>query len=374
MSRKYEGISEDKARGTWTARYRIAPGPKGTRTRRGFATQAEAKRWRDAEVGKVATNKAVDPRQSSQTVGAIYELWIADYRMTEAAPLTVAAKECGWNGGLKETFEDMPLSALNRVVIRRWQNARRQAGAAKGTINNHHTTLSLILDYAIELGALDHNYAKEAGRVKGAAITKRADPNASVIARLVGAVEPRYLIVLNLALYAGLRSGEARGLRLKDVRRNGDGTVTLFVREQMHQGGRKGAPKGGNEREVIESEFVADLIEAHVAFYGSGPDGEIVTNPKGAPLPYGTWKGVWKRTVKEAGVTLPPRTGLHYFRHAYASYAIANGASPAEVAANLGHAQVSTTFAYYVHATDRRPVGSAAARQAIEAAEAELNG
>lgn len=67
-------------------------------------------------------------------------------------------------------------------------------------------------------------------------------------------------------------------------------------------------------------------------------------------------------------MTLAKGQGVHLLRHGYASWAIENGASPAEVAANLGHAQVSTTFAYYVHATQRRPVGGSAARAAISAA------
>ena len=369
MARRHEGISEDKARGTWTARYRIAPGPKGTRTKRGFATQADAKKWRDIEVGKVSRGNAVDPRDSAMTVGAAYASWFALYRANPlTASSTIASKASQWNASLKASFETLPLAYLNKAVVTKWQTDRLNAGKRPSTINNEHATLSLILDHAIDLGALDRNYAAEVKRVSKGGLKPKSLPAADTIARLIAAIDPRYLIMLNLALYAGLRSGEARGLRTSDVVRNADGTCTLWILEQLNREGNRSAPKGRKARKVIESEFVADLIDAHIAFYGTGPNGEIVTHHKGVALNYNTWRDAWKRTVKAAGVTLPKGEGVHMLRHAYASYAIANGASPAEVAANLGHGQVSTTFAYYVHATERRPVGAAASRAAIEAA------
>lgn len=369
MARKFTGVSEDKARGTWTARYRFAPGPKGTRTRRGFASQAEAKKWRDIEVGKVSRGNAVDPRDSAMTVGAAFESWISDYRRDPlTASSTIESKSSMWRASLAPAFATMPLSYVNKVNVRRWQMDRLNAGKAPSTVNNEHATLSLILDHAIDLGALDRNYAKEVRRVSKGGLTRKALPDADTIARLMAAIEPRYLIVLNLALYAGLRSGEARGLRITDVVRNGDGTCTLSVTEQLDRQGNRAAPKGRRARTVIESEFVADLIAAHVAFYGTGPLGEVVTHEKGNALNYNTWRDIWVRTVRAAGVTLPKGRGVHLLRHAYASYAIADRKDPAQVAANLGHAQVSTTFAYYVHATERRPVGAAAARSAIDAA------
>jgi integrase len=263
----------------------------------------------------------------------------------------------------------MPLAHLNKAVIRQWQAKRLAAGRAPQTINNEHGTLALILDHAMELGAIDHNYAREVKRVAKGGLAPKAEPSADLIARLLGAIEPRYLIVLNLALYAGLRSGEARGLRIQDVTRLEDGTCALAIEGQITaRGGARTTPKGRKSRTVYESGFVADLIEAHVAFYGTGADGEIVTTPRGTALSYSGWSNVFERAKVEAGVVLPKGQGAHLLRHAYASFAIEGGASPAEVAANLGHAQVSTTFAYYVHATQRRPVGGAAARSAIEAA------
>lgn len=375
MARKYEGVTEDKKRGTWTARYRIAPGPKGTRTRRGFASQAEAKKWRDVEVGKVARGNAVDPRDSAMTVGAAYESWIALYRLRAKANLvsvsTVEAKESQWRASLSPTFEKLPLGSVSKAVIARWQAERLAAGRFPQTINNEHGTLALILDHAIDLNAIDRNYAREVKRVGRTGPTKKPLPNADAIARIVAAIEPRYLIVLNLALYAGLRSGEARGLLHSNVKRNDDGTCSIEVLEQMPSRGRKGTrtlPKGHKTRTVIESGFVADLVDAHVAFYGTGPNGEVVTNTRGESLSYGGWYHIWTRTLKDAGVTLPKGQAAHLLRHAYASYAIDNGANPAELAENLGHAQVSTTFTYYVHATQRRAVGGAATRAAIDAA------
>lgn len=375
MARQYEGIREDKARGTWTARYRVAPGPKGTRTKRGFATQAAAKQWRDEQAGKVARGNFVDPRDASQTVGSVYLAWIALYQLSpDIERATVDAKSSHWRSSLAPTFEEMPLSRINKAVIRTWQGQRLAAGRVATTINNEHATLAQILDFAMDMGALDRNYAREVKRLGKFALKPKADPNAETIARLMAEIAPRYLIVLNLALYAGLRSGEARGLRLEDVRRLDDGTCALEIVEQINSRGgkRKSKPKGRKTRTVYESGFVADLIDAHVSFYGTGPGGEVVTNAQGGTLSYSGWWHIWQAAIKASGVSIPKGQGAHLLRHAYASYAVANGASPAEVAANLGHAQISTTFAYYVHATDRRPVGGAAARSAIDEAAARI--
>jgi integrase len=61
-------------------------------------------------------------------------------------------------------------------------------------------------------------------------------------------------------------------------------------------------------------------------------------------LPRDTWRRIWNRAIKEAGISWTPRT--HDLRHANATMLLKNGIDLHEVKERLGHSSIQTTEKY----------------------------
>ena len=108
--------------------------------------------------------------------------------------------------------------------------------------------------------------------------------------------------------------------------------------------------KGGHTRAVLLPPHAAAQL---AALRGSASaDAPLFVGRGGAPLTAGQ---AW-RIVKAAGARVGlPGLSPHWLRHACASHAMDNGATPALICATLGHASLATT-GRYLHA---RPNDSA---------------
>ena len=95
-------------------------------------------------------------------------------------------------------------------------------------------------------------------------------------------------------------------------------------------------------------------------------DGDFVFPGRNQQRPISYWnfhdRG-WRPTLKLAGLDGESIT-IHDLRHACASLLIAQGLSPVDVAAHLGHSQVTTTLNVYAHLFNR-DVTHARIRQAL---------
>jgi integrase len=76
-------------------------------------------------------------------------------------------------------------------------------------------------------------------------------------------------------------------------------------------------------------------------------DGYVWTQPAGGPLVHSNWRRrYWLPAVEKAGLT-PLR--VHDLRHTSVALAIAAGAHPSEIQAQLGHTSIKTTLDEYGH-------------------------
>jgi integrase len=169
--------------------------------------------------------------------------------------------------------------------------------------------------------------------------------------------------------FAGLRLGEAAGLRLEDVdflRR------TISVRHQL-QGETNSttelvAPKFGSERVVYAPAELIALLAEHVRRHGVRPGEWLVSAATLLPLNRNSAGHQWRQVRKAAGLD---GYTLHDLGHFYASGLIASGCDVVTVQRALGHSSATITLGVYSHlwptAEDRtrrsgRPDGSRAGR------------
>ncbi|MBY0687014.1 site-specific integrase [Microbacterium marinilacus] len=147
--------------------------------------------------------------------------------------------------------------------------------------------------------------------------------------------------------FAGLRLGEAAGLRVRDVdflRR------TIRVEQQVQGSTIKAAkivpPKYGQERTIAVPDELTRILSAHLATEGGGGDDLLFVTELGRMWNRNSAAGEW-RAIR-AAAKLGDVT-LHDLRHTYASSLIAAGCDVVTVQHALGHAQPSITLNTYAH-------------------------
>jgi len=82
-------------------------------------------------------------------------------------------------------------------------------------------------------------------------------------------------------------------------------------------------------------------LRAHIAEFGTAPDGRIFVTEKGESIPQPTYDRIWKQAreaaLSEAQVKSPLAKKVYDLRHAWASTLLNAGVSAAQVAEWAGH-------------------------------------
>jgi len=164
-----------------------------------------------------------------------------------------------------------------------------------------------------------------------------------------------------LALTTGLRSGELMALEWRDLTGS-----KLHVRRTVTRGGKTsvGIPKHGSARVLELPGDALQTLRAHRAGVQSeGIDSPLLFPTRtGGMVSHSNFRKALRGWAVQAGV---PIIRPHDLRHTYASMAIANGSTPAELARQLGHRDASFTLRRYVHLFERYTPRSAATLEAL---------
>ncbi len=248
-------------------------------------------------------------------------------------------------------------------------------GVAARNVNMHRQVLANLFQYATRADALAlptnpvrnvekrrENYSKPpdtftAEEVLAIARAAREGKHRFGPASDVGTnAEQRLLDEQDAALYvvagfAGLRQGELRALRWKNVR---FADRTLIVVASM-SAGVDTTTKSGKWRAVpiTTDAFVAlDGLSQRARF--TGEDDYVFCGPTGEPLNESALRKRYGRARDAAGA---PKLPFHHLRHTFATLAI-RGLDPATVQSLMGHSKITTTERY-LHA---RPLNELAER------------
>lgn len=165
-----------------------------------------------------------------------------------------------------------------------------------------------------------------------------------------------------MALYTGVRCGEACGLWRSDAKTVGSylhvaGTVIEIGGKPSYQP----RPKGKRSRNVALLPEDLRVIRRHVMWqdrlFGERP-GEIpLVSVDGGYMRPSKVAEAFRSLAASAG--LPKGTHFHSLRHTHATYLLMNGADVKTVAERLGHASPSTTLSIYAHVLPGRDQAAA---------------
>jgi integrase len=162
-------------------------------------------------------------------------------------------------------------------------------------------------------------------------------------------------VLLHLLVLAGLRIGEALGLRRIDVKFK---DRILRIRHSLRaDGSSEGTKTRAGFRQVPMSKRLEAILRGWLAEGSQKPNRRVLEDTDGKSLTYGRAYSMHRRFEAEHGL---PHVRFHSHRHACVSIWIAAGIDLRFVQKWIGHADLSTTVNTYAYAVVKsaRPVGA----------------
>jgi integrase len=352
-----QSVVSDGRAVSWRAVYRDPSGRQRTRTfaRRSDADAYLAKQettiservWRDPGFGKVTLGDYL--RQRVETSPALGESTRNLYR--------IEADRYIYPADIAST----PLRALTPSGYQAFINDLSTKAGAR-TVEIVHRIISGTLTAAVDEDLIPSN---PASRRKLPKVRKRPIRvlRPEEVETIADGIDPRYRALVLTAAYAGLRFGEAAGLRKRDLRLL---ERKLIIDGSVIQVGSKVARTEWTKtdhslREVSIPAFLCEELARHlVAFPVESQDGLVFTAPKGGPLSRTVFRNrVWVRTLKDLGFgewntrdgrrVFTPAVRFHDLRHCGVAMAVASGAHPLAISRRMGHADIKVTMNTYGH-------------------------
>ena len=320
--------------------------PDGSQRSRSFGSMADARRWRtkvehDMDAGEYVTR--ADARTPLRDVA---ERW-----RTEGVfhrPTTAYAVESRLRNQIYPTFGDRPIGSITRGEVQAWVRRLSDSGLAPNTVRGCYRQLSTVFRSAVEDRVVVVSPCLNIDLPKVDRVEVEA-PALADVAAVWEAIDDRYRAILNVAAGTGMRIGEILGLtvdRVDFLRREirvdrqgqnvGTGPFVLVPYTKSDSGVRR----------IPVGQDVIDAIAAHIAEFGTGPEGVIFTSSRGGGIRRPEWLEAWKRARAKAGIDL---RGVHQLRHLYASALIRQNVDPNEIKRHLGHRSITETFDTYGH-------------------------
>jgi integrase len=254
----------------------------------------------------------------------------------------------------------LKLSDVSISVVRNFEGKLRDKGRSPKMVRMILTSLGAILADAGERGQSARNAVHEMRRSrkkKGRNSRQQRSlkvgvdiPSPQEIGAIFGAAKPHWRPLFITAAFTGLRASELRGLIWANVDLKAN---ELHVVQRADVFNEIGAPKSAKGRRTVPfGSFVANTLKAHRLTLG-GCD-LVFPNTKGKidRLTNIIQRGLIP-TVEAAGLVdatgKAKYTGMHLFRHFYASWCIDRGLPPKVIQERLGHASITMTYDRYGH-------------------------
>ena len=311
--------------------------------------------------------KAADPQASGPTfreVALDYMRWLE--RVKGAKPSTLAdhgyalAESNGTTSGqVMLALGGRPAAEVTPRDVENLLDTLAASGASPRTINKRRALLGAVFTYGVKRAGLSGNPVR--------ATDKRREPQQAAldtysvaeVERLAAALaEGRHrgrlaaseatraedaqdAELVRVAAYTGLRQGELRALRWRDV---GEDVITV---SRALSAGVESGTKGGRVRHVPLVPRAAEALERLRARGDFTARDELVfCNWRGRALDPSALVTRFKRARDAVGLR-PLR--FHDLRHTYGSLLATGGVPVTEIQAAMGHADLQTT-ARYLHA------------------------
>ena len=328
------------------------------------------------------------PDSASVTVAKAGNLWIETCERDGLERATVDAYRQHLRLHIEPYLGNLKLSRLSAPMIRAFEDKLARGDMPEGKVAQPRSkamvrkvrvSLSALLSDAQERGLVSRNVVRELRRSRKRGKEKQAEkrqkgklkagvdiPTREEIKAIVEAAKGRWRPILLTAIFTGLRASELRGLRWQDVDLE---KRELHVRQRADRYHEIGKPKtDAGERTVPLTPMVVNTLREWKLACPKSALGLVFPTGVGNVEAHSNivHRGL-APTLVAAGVTvdgtgedgkpikLAKYTGLHAFRHFYASWCINRRAEgglelPGKVVQErLGHSSITMTMDVYGH-------------------------
>ncbi|EWT06051.1 hypothetical protein N864_00680 [Intrasporangium chromatireducens Q5-1] len=317
---------------------------------RTFGRRGDAARWEMEQKRLLLSGEFVSPAAGRITVAELAE----EYRDSRNGQVSVRAWESDESAlrvHIVPAFAKLPISSITVVHIERFLTDLAVSRSVR-TAARVRTTLRGLFRYAVRTRRIAKSPAEDVPLPRPDSRTgKVVEVAPFTIALLLQVVDSqrvhtkRYADITLVLALTGLRFGELRGLRVRDL------VVVpypgLVVKRSIPQSGRTGAvieratTKSGRSRLVPLTDLVRPVVESWAE--GREPDDLLFPAPEGGYLSAQNWR----RAVRWTTTGLGRRP--HDLRHTAASLWIAAGVDIKTVSSWLGHSTAKLTLDTYGH-------------------------
>lgn len=230
---------------------------------------------------------------------------------------------------------------------------------SSSTVRRHHSLIHKMLADAVQWGYISYSPADRIAPPKNAKteIEYLDDLQAKHLVTLLQAAPSCFRRLALLDLHTGLRRSELLGLEWNDI--DWDNKRLRIVRTSQylsHRGVFTDETKNQtSERYIYISDKVITILKEHRQWQLMQAailrdvwvdSGRVGTNEDGTPMKPARLSNWFKKFMKKTDL---PHITFHGLRHTYATICITKGIDISTVAAQLGHANPTTTLKIYSH-------------------------
>ena len=214
---------------------------------------------------------------------------------------------------------------------------------AEKNVKNQLMVYNLIFKYAVEMGYIMYNPARDISIPQGLPKTKRTSPPQAEIETVKTSYSCTFGLFAYMALYTGMRRGELLALTWEDF--DFENRLITIDKAVAHDGNTPYLKLPKTEMSIGKIPMLDALRKILIPSKGL-----VFPNSNGEYLSKKQFEWQWRLYTEETGITSTP----HQLRHAFATMLFEADIPPEEMQILLRHAQLSTTMDIYTDIREQK--------------------
>lgn len=323
---------------------------------------------RQVKAGEILT-RAEQKEREKAAAAALAKIQTVK-RYAEEVYLPAKAEECKGNtqyfyeqflrNFIYPAIGDIKITDVTPTDIEKIKLHAQQKGYKYATMNGLYKTMSQLFKMAYKHDVIDRNPVDKVDPPK-----RRKDENKEAketftpdelkqIKELLSNEGLQWQTLFNILIDSGIRRGEACALKWKNIdMKTGKVLIDSNICTTSNGEWYETTTKSGKSRYAfISDRAISMLQQLKVKHSKAGYISPYVFLKRGTAEPLRPDSVTDFGRKFEKKYSIEKRCNPHNFRHTWATLAIENGATPADVSKGLGHADITTTMDIYVHPDD----------------------